>query len=232
MFSFPLCGKTNWPEGLPEVWRRVLPPADRKKMESLGRKLGASNAVFPPEHEWFSAFESCSPSALKVLLLGQDPYHGHGQAHGLAFSVRHGTQEPPSLRNILKEKLDDVGGGGPGFGQPGVLSGWAEQGVLLLNRVLTVPPGEAGGHGGWGWEELSEAVVQWASIQNRPLVVVLWGKWAQSLSGHFDLPAHLVLCAPHPSPLSAHRGFWGSKPFSQTNKWLHEHGLEPVDWDR
>jgi uracil-DNA glycosylase len=131
-------------------------------MAELGRRLSQATDILPPQSDWFAAFIAWSPDDVKVLLLGQDPYHGAGQAHGLAFSVRSGMPDPPSLRNILKELQCEVGGAAPGWGQPGVLSGWASQGVLLLNRVLTVTAGEAGSHQHWGWEALTEAVVAWA----------------------------------------------------------------------
>lgn len=232
MLSWKLCEQTGWPQDLPLSWRQVLPPANGNEMAALGQRLASATTVLPPRSQWFAAFEACAPDAVKVLLLGQDPYHGAGQAHGLAFSVLHGVSEPPSLRNIMRELRTDVGGEVPGFGQPGVLSGWAAQGVLLLNRVLTVSEGEAGAHRGWGWEALTEAVVTWAGEREQPLVVILWGKWAQSLSPAFAGTAHLVLTASHPSPLSAHRGFFGSRPFSQANDFLQANGQSPVDWSR
>lgn len=201
-------------------------------MAELGRRLALATSVMPPREDWFASFEACSPDEVKVLIVGQDPYHGPGQAHGLAFSVRRGVKEPPSLRNVLKELHADVGGVAPGFGQPGVLSGWAAQGVLLLNRVLTVAEGQAGSHQDWGWEGLTEAVMDWAAKREVPLVVVLWGNWAQSLAVGFAGTAHLVLKAPHPSPLSAHRGFFGSRPFSQANDFLQATGQAPIDWNR
>lgn len=217
---------------LPLAWRRALPTGQGRGMAALGERLAGAPSVLPPREDWFAAFDTCSPDEVKVLIMGQDPYHGPCQAHGLAFSVRSGVKEPPSLRNILKELRTDVGGGTPGFGQAGVLSGWAEQGVLLLNRVLTVEDGQAGAHEGWGWEGLTECVVEWAANRERPMVVMLWGKWAQSLAAGFVGTSHLVLTAAHPSPLSAHRGFFGSKPFSQANAFFRTTGQKPVDWNR
>lgn len=232
MTSWKVCESSGWPEQMPAVWRQALPPGPPEGMARLGARLSAAPEVFPPQNEWFAAFQSCGPQDVRVLLLGQDPYHGFGQAHGLAFSVRHAVPLPPSLRNILRELNDDVGPGAPGLGASGVLSGWADQGVLLLNRVLTVTAGEAGSHRNWGWEALTDAVVSWAAGLERPLVVILWGRWAKSISSAFSAPHHLVLTAPHPSPLSAYRGFFGSRPFSQANEFLLASGLEPVDWHR
>jgi uracil-DNA glycosylase len=232
MLPWKLCEQTGWPLDLPVLWRQVLPNGQERGMAELGRRLSQATDILPPQSDWFAAFKACSPGGVKVLLLGQDPYHGAGQAHGLAFSVRSGMPEPPSLRNILKELQSDVGGAAPGWGQPGVLSGWASQGVLLLNRVLTVTAGEAGSHQHWGWEALTEAVVAWAASRQVPLVVILWGKWAQSQAEAFEGTAHLVLQSPHPSPLSAYRGFFGSKPFSQANEFLQATGQEPLDWNR
>lgn len=228
------CGKSGWPMELPENWRAVLPPAPEGFVEHLNTclaKVGEAE-VWPRRKNWFAAFERTPPEAVKVLIFGQDPYHGPNQAHGLSFSVPRDVRIPPSLRNIFAELRDDIGGNLPGFGREGLLDGWAEQGVLLLNRVLTVTEGEAGSHQGFGWEPLTEAVVKWASSSSRPLVVILWGKWAESLAGAFSQSMHKVLISAHPSPLSAHRGFKGSQPFSRTNAWLEAHGADPVDWNR
>ena len=164
---------------------------------------------------------------MKVLLLGQDPYHNVGQAHGLCFSVKKGVQVPPSLVNIYQELHDDLGCRIP---NNGYLNEWAEQGVLLLNTVLTVRAHKPMSHRGVGWEEFTDAVIRKISEVDRPVVFILWGKPAQAKEKMLTNPKHLILKAPHPSPLSAYRGFFGSKPFSQTNDFLQQNGVEPVDW--
>lgn len=229
-----VCEKSGWPVDLPENWRDVLPPAPAHFAQRLQAGLAnvGEDEVWPRRRNWFAAFEQTPPESVRVLIFGQDPYHGPNQAHGLAFSVPSGVRIPPSLRNIFQELREDVGGGAPGFGRAGVLDGWAEQGVLLLNRVLTVSEGQAGSHGGWGWELLTDAVVEWAADQERPMVAVLWGKWAESLAASFHHPLHQVLVSAHPSPLSAYRGFKGSRPFSRANEWLTLHGGSPIDWSR
>lgn len=171
----------------------------------------SSGPVYPPEEETFSALQLCPPSAVKVVILGQDPYHGPGQAHGLAFSVKRGVAAPPSLRNILKEVSEDVGTKAPSHGS---LEAWAKQGVLLLNTVLTVKKAKAHSHKGKGWERLTGAVVRHVAERRKGVVWMLWGKPAQVLGARVSKSRHKVLQAPHPSPLSAYRGFFGSKPFS------------------
>ncbi len=184
--------------------------------------------VYPPADDIFNAFHFTPLSRVKVLILGQDPYHNVHQAHGLCFSVPPDQQEiPPSLQNIYKELQDDLGCSIPNHGY---LKKWADQGVLLLNTVLTVRAHQAGSHQGKGWEQFTDAVIQAVNALDRPVVYLLWGKPAQSKAGMLTNPKHLVLKAPHPSPLSAYRGFFGCKHFSKTNAFLQEHGVEPIDW--
>lgn len=184
--------------------------------------------VYPPADDIFNAFHFTPLSEVKVLILGQDPYHNVHQAHGLSFSVPLDQQEiPPSLQNIYKELQDDLGCSIPNHGY---LKKWADQGVLLLNTVLTVRAHQAGSHQGKGWEQFTDAVIQAVNAQDRPVVYLLWGKPAQSKAKMLTNPKHLVLKAPHPSPLSAYRGFFGCKHFSKTNEFLQEHGVEPIDW--
>ena len=162
-----------------------------------------------------------------MVILGQDPYHGDGQAHGLCFSVQPQVAIPPSLENIYKELQDDLGCYIP---NNGYLEKWAKQGVLLLNTVLTVRAHQANSHRGIGWEQFTDAAIKILNQQDRPIVFILWGRPAQQKKAMLNNPHHLILEAPHPSPLSAYRGFFGSKPFSQTNKFLEEHGVAPIDW--
>lgn len=183
--------------------------------------------VFPPADDIFNAFHLTPLSRVKVVILGQDPYHNVGQAHGLCFSVKPEVDIPPSLVNIYKELQDDLGCYIP---NNGYLVKWAEQGVLLLNTVLTVRAHQANSHRGKGWEEFTDAAIRALNRQDRPIVFILWGRPAQTKKRMLSNPNHLILEAPHPSPLSAYNGFFGSKPFSQTNRFLKEHGEAPVDW--
>ena len=184
--------------------------------------------IYPPAADVFNAFKATEFGAVKVVILGQDPYHGAGQAHGLAFSVRPGIQIPPSLQNIYKELAADI----EGFVIPqhGCLQPWAEQGVLLLNTVLTVRAGQAHSHATFGWERFTDCVIRQLAQEREGLVFILWGSHAQKKGAFIDRNRHLVLSAPHPSPLSAHRGFFGSKPFSQTNVYLKTQGQSAIDW--
>ena len=184
--------------------------------------------IFPSENNVFNAFENVDISEVKVVILGQDPYHGEGQAHGLAFSVLPNIKVPPSLANIYKElctDIDDFVTPNHGFLQP-----WAKQGVLLLNTVLTVQQANAHSHAKLGWETFTDAVITELNEQNDHCVFILWGAHAQKKGRNINNGKHLVLAGPHPSPLSAYRGFFGSKPFSQTNTWLASKGLSPIDW--
>ena len=183
--------------------------------------------VFPPSDDIFNAFHLTPLSKVKVVIIGQDPYHNVGQAHGLCFSVKPDVDVPPSLVNIYKELHDDLGCYIP---NNGYLVKWAEQGVLMLNTVLTVRAHMANSHKGKGWEEFTDAAIRALNKQERPIVFILWGRPAQQKERMLDNPKHLILKAPHPSPLSAYHGFFGSKPFSRTNQFLEEHGLEPIDW--
>lgn len=183
--------------------------------------------VFPPADDIFNAFHLTPLSQVKVVILGQDPYHNVGQAHGLCFSVKPDVDIPPSLVNIYRELQDDLGCYIPNHGY---LVKWAKQGVLLLNTVLTVRAHQANSHKGKGWEEFTDAAIQALNRQDRPIVFILWGRPAQTKKRMLNNLHHLILEAPHPSPLSAYNGFFGSKPFSQTNRFLQEHGVEPIDW--
>lgn len=186
-----------------------------------------STRVFPEADDIFNAFNLTPLSQVKVVILGQDPYHGEGQAHGLCFSVKPGVEPPPSLVNIYKELEDDLGCSIP---NNGFLEKWAKQGVLLLNTVLTVRAHQAFSHRGIGWEEFTDAAIRVLNEQDRPIVFLLWGKPAQMKKSMLNNPNHLILEAPHPSPLSAYRGFFGCKHFSQANEFLTAHGESPIDW--
>lgn len=183
--------------------------------------------VFPPPKLIFNAFDHCPYDAVKVVILGQDPYHGPGQAHGLSFSVPEGVRIPPSLSNIYKEIQNDIGTKPP---RSGNLERWADQGVLLLNATLTVEAGNAGSHQGLGWEQFTDKVIEKLASEKEHVVFMLWGRYAQDKGKHIDYTKHLVLQAAHPSPLSAHSGFFGCKHFSKANRYLTKHGLEPIVW--
>lgn len=187
----------------------------------------AAGTCYPPASEIFAAFDRCPFPEVKVVLLGQDPYHGAGQAEGLCFSVRDGVPLPPSLQNIFKELHDDLGVPVPTSGS---LRRWADQGVLLLNATLTVRAGAAGSHQGRGWETFTDAAIRALSSQREHLVFLLWGAYAGRKAALIDRSRHCILTAPHPSPLSAYRGFFGSHPFSQANAYLATHGLQPISW--
>ncbi|MBR6229316.1 MAG: uracil-DNA glycosylase [Eubacterium sp.] len=184
-------------------------------------------AVYPPQEEMFTALNLTPPDRVKVVILGQDPYHEPGQAHGLCFSVKPGVTIPPSLVNIYQELHDDLGCTIPNHGY---LTKWAEQGVLLLNTVLTVRAHQAMSHRGKGWEHFTDAIIDAVNREDRPIVFILWGKPAGEKAARLDNPKHLILKSPHPSPLSAYRGFFGSKPFSKTNDFLQKNGVTPIDW--
>ncbi len=198
-----------------------------KKLYDFVLKEYNQTRVYPPADDVFRAFECTPLSKVKVLILGQDPYHEEGQAHGLAFSVKHGVDIPPSLVNIYKELSSDLKVPIP---TTGTLTGWAKQGVLLLNTVLTVRAHQANSHRGMGWEEFTDSVIRILNGQNRPIVYMLWGAPAGKKAEMLDNPAHLILKAPHPSPLSAYRGFFGCKHFSRCNSFLETNGETPIDW--
>lgn len=183
--------------------------------------------VFPPADDIFNAFHLTPFQDVKVVIIGQDPYHNDGQAHGLCFSVKPEVELPPSLVNIYQELHDDLDCYIP---NNGCLVKWAKQGVLMLNTVLTVRAHMANSHHGKGWEEFTDAAIRALNEQDRPIVFILWGRPAQMKKNMLNNPKHLILEAPHPSPLSAYRGFFGSRPFSKTNAFLSENGLEPIDW--
>jgi len=187
----------------------------------------ATEQVFPPKEELFSAFHYTPLSRVKVVIIGQDPYHNIGQAHGCCFSVKPGIEIPPSLLNIYKELETDCGCYIP---DNGYLVSWAKQGVLLLNTVLTVKAHQANSHQGWGWEQFTDAAIRAVNEQEQPVVYLLWGRPAQQKKSMITNPKHLVLEAPHPSPLSAYRGFFGCKHFSKVNDYLIVNGLEPINW--
>lgn len=183
--------------------------------------------VFPPATEVFAALHLTAHREVRAVILGQDPYHGPGQAHGLCFSVRRGVAVPPSLRNIHRELHDDLGCPAPGHGN---LEHWAGQGVLLLNTTLTVRAGEAGSHHGKGWEEFTDRVITVVNDKPDPVVFLLWGAPARRKKSLIDTARHVVIESAHPSPLSAHNGFLGSRPFSRANEALRRNGREPIDW--
>ena len=183
--------------------------------------------VFPPADDIFNAFHYTPLSQVKVVIIGQDPYHNIGQAHGLCFSVKPDVEIPPSLVNIYQELQADLGCRIP---NNGYLVKWAKQGVLMLNTVLTVRAHQANSHRGKGWEEFTDAAIRALNKQDRPIVFILWGRPAQMKRSMLDNPKHLILEAPHPSPLSAYRGFFGSRPFSQTNNYLIQNRIIPIDW--
>lgn len=215
-----------------EDWRAAMAPELKKPYyKELSRFVNMeyrTHTVYPPKPDIYNAFKSTPLSEVKVLLLGQDPYHNEHQAHGMSFSVLPDQREiPPSLQNIYQELHDDLGCYIP---NNGYLNKWAEQGVLLLNTVLTVRAHQANSHRGKGWENFTDAVIKVLNEQDRPIVFLLWGRPAQQKQAMLSNPKHLVLTAPHPSPLSAYRGFFGCKHFSKTNDFLVKNGVEPIDW--
>lgn len=189
--------------------------------------VGTEYTIYPPSEDVFNALNLTPLKDVKAVILGQDPYHDENQAHGLCFSVRPGIKTPPSLVNIYKELQDDLGLKIP---NNGYLVKWAEQGVLMLNAVLTVRAHQANSHKGKGWEKFTDAIIQAVNKQDRPIVFILWGKNARDKKKMLTNPKHLILESAHPSPLSAYNGFFGSKPFSKTNDFLKANGVEPIDW--
>ncbi|MCP3168791.1 uracil-DNA glycosylase [Myxococcus qinghaiensis] len=216
---------------LPEDWKQALKASlDSPSFQELERFVAKERkeaTVFPSEEDLFSAFRLTPYADVRVLLLGQDPYHGPGQAHGLAFSVKPGVPSPPSLVNIFKELEADVKVPRP---KDGSLMAWAEQGVLLLNAVLTVQQAKPNSHAGHGWEDFTDAVIRAVSEKTEPVVFLLWGKYAQKKKKLIDAKRHVVIEGTHPSPLSASSGFFGSKPFSAVNQALESKGRPPIDW--
>lgn len=201
-------------------------PYYRKLYETV-KKEYETRQVFPSPDDIFNAFALTPLANVKAVILGQDPYHNFDQAHGLCFSVKPGVDIPPSLVNIYQELKDDLGYEIPNHGH---LNKWAEQGVLMLNTVLTVRAHAANSHHSIGWEEFTDAVIEILNQRDYPIVFILWGKPAQSKKKMLSNPKHFILEAPHPSPFSADRGFFGSRPFSKTNAFLTEHGIDPIDW--
>lgn len=213
-------------------WKALLADQfDLAYMQALWQFLQAEKQqgkqVYPAGADIFNAFNSTPFDQVKVVILGQDPYHGPGQAHGLCFSVRPGVALPPSLQNIYKEVHADLG---LPVARHGCLDKWAQQGVLLLNSVLTVAAGQAASHQGKGWEVFTDRVISVLNEHGQNLVFLLWGSYAQRKGAMIDRDRHLVLQSPHPSPLSAHRGFFGNQHFSRTNTWLQQHNKSPIDW--
>ena len=212
-------------------WLTVLKPEFGKPYyAALYKKINEeyrTRKIFPPADEMFNAFHFTPFHEVKVVILGQDPYHNDGQAHGLCFSVKKGVEAPPSLVNIYQELHDDCGCYIP---NNGYLEKWARQGVLLLNTVLTVRAHQANSHRGIGWEQFTDAAIEALNREDRPIVFMLWGKPAQNKKVMLTNPKHLVLEAPHPSPLSAYRGFFGCRHFSKANEYLQANGLAPIDW--
>lgn len=213
-------------------WQPWLQPEfDQPYMQSLKQFLQAEKAaqkvIYPHSSNWFHALEATPLEQVKVVIIGQDPYHQPNQAHGLCFSVKPGVRIPPSLVNIYKELQSDLGIAPVGHGY---LEHWAQQGVLLLNAVLTVGQSNANAHQGKGWEQFTDRIIALVNEQCEHVVFMLWGSYAQKKGAAIDQNRHLVLKAPHPSPLSAHRGFFGCRHFSQANAWLEQQGREPIDW--
>ncbi|EOT24222.1 uracil-DNA glycosylase [Eubacterium sp. 14-2] len=213
----------DWVEAIGEEFKKPY----YAKLYKFVREEYNTRVIYPPADDIFNALHLTPLSRIKVLILGQDPYHNEGQAHGLCFSVKPGVEAPPSLGNIYKELHEDLGCRIP---NNGYLVKWAEQGVLMLNTVLTVRAHQANSHQGQGWEQFTDAIIHAVNAQDRPIVSMLWGRPAQNKGSILTNPKHLILKAPHPSPLSAYRGFFGCKHFSQANEFLQANGAEPIDW--
>ncbi|MBT2293507.1 uracil-DNA glycosylase [Paenibacillus albidus] len=213
----------DWDEVLEEETNK---PYFQELRYALAREY-KEHTVYPPKDLLFSALKLTPYQQTRVVILGQDPYHGAGQAHGLSFSVKPGVRIPPSLRNIYAELKEDTGAAIPNHGS---LLHWAEQGVLMLNAVLTVREGQPNSHKGLGWERFTDAIMEKLNERTVPLVFILWGSHAQQKGAFIDKSRHLVIQSPHPSPFSAHRGFLGSRPFSRVNQYLESHHLEGIDW--
>ena len=213
------------------TWNEILAEEMKKnyyqELQAFVQKRREEVRVFPEEKNVFNALKLTPFESVKVVILGQDPYHGFGQAHGLSFSVQKGIPLPPSLKNIYKELQEDIGGDLPTEGD---LTHWAKQGVLLLNTVLTVEEGNANSHKGMGWERLTNRLIESLNELKHPVIFILWGKPAQDKEKLITNPNHVILKAPHPSPLSAYRGFFGSKPFSRVNDILMQQGQIPIRW--
>lgn len=213
----------SWHKALAEQWEMPY----FKTLTDFVRAQYATTTVYPPASKIFAAFDACPFDKVKVVILGQDPYHGPGQANGLCFSVNPGIPYPPSLINIFKEVSSDTGAAAPSDGD---LSRWARQGVFMLNSVLTVEQGRAASHASRGWETLTDAAIAALSANREHLVFLLWGSYAINKGKLIDRSKHLVLTSVHPSPLSAHRGFFGNRHFSRANEYLQAHGITPIQW--
>lgn len=213
----------SWHKALAEQWEMPY----FKTLTDFVRAQYATTTVYPPASKIFAAFDACPFDKVKVVILGQDPYHGPGQANGLCFSVNPGVPYPPSLINIFKEVSSDTGAAAPSDGD---LSRWARQGVFMLNSVLTVEQGRAASHASRGWETLTDAAIGALSANREHLVFLLWGSYAINKGKLIDRSKHLVLTSVHPSPLSAHRGFFGNRHFSRANEYLQAHGITPIQW--
>lgn len=220
--------ESSWKEALSAEFEK---PYMQELRGFLVKQKRSGKTVFPPGDEIFAALDHTPLPEVKVVIIGQDPYHGPNQAHGLCFSVRSGVSLPPSLVNIFQEIRDEYGADSGAFdGRRGCLEPWARQGVLLLNAVLTVERGRAGSHQGRGWETFTDRIVSVLNGEREHLVFLLWGSYAQRKGAHVSRERHCVLAAPHPSPLSAHRGFFGCNHFKDANAYLEQHGKSPIDW--
>ncbi|MFD0588002.1 uracil-DNA glycosylase [Paenibacillus sp. GCM10027627] len=215
--------ENDWRDKLRDEFEQ---PYMQQLMKFLNEKY-EHEAVYPPKELLFHALHLTAYEDAKVVILGQDPYHGEGQAHGLSFSVQKGVKLPPSLRNIYKELEEDAGVSSP---EHGFLESWASQGVLLLNAVLTVEKGKPASHQKLGWERFTDKIIELLNERETPIVFILWGNYAQEKAGRIDRNKHLVIASAHPSPFAARKGFFGSKPFSKSNEFLMQQGLSPIQW--
>mgnify|MGYP002594733098 CR=1 FL=1 len=212
-------------------WKELFEQEEKKEyyqklMQFLDEEY-AHKTIYPPREDLFTCFEACSYQDVKVVMLGQDPYHRPQQAHGLCFSVRKEVKLPPSLKNMYKELKSDLDIDAPSHGY---LMDWAEQGVFMMNAVMSVEKGKAGSHRKKGWEQFSDRVIEVLNAQSQGIVFILWGNWAIQKTKLITNPQHRIITSPHPSPLSAYQGFFGSRPFSKTNEYLKEMGRTPIDW--
>ena len=215
--------KNTWDEKLEEEMKKEY---FLSMLDKIDKEYQTKN-IYPPRNKIFNALKTTPFGEIKVVILGQDPYHGKGQAHGLCFSVNKGVAIPPSLKNIYKEQHDDLGIVQPNHGY---LQSWAEQGVLMLNTVLTVEEGKPNSHANYGWQKFTDEIIKIVNTQSSPVVFLLWGRNAISKSKFIDKNKHLVLTSVHPSPLSAYAGFFGCKHFSKCNEFLKNHGIKPINW--
>ncbi|MBH5316863.1 uracil-DNA glycosylase [Paenibacillus sp. GSMTC-2017] len=215
--------QNDWREKLEE---ELAQPYIQELFEQIEQRYTTS-VVYPERHDVFNALNITSFENTKVVILGQDPYHGAGQGHGLSFSVQKGIKQPPSLKNIFKELVDDIDCALPVHGS---LESWAGQGVLLLNTVLTVEEGKPNSHQGLGWERFTDRIIELLNEHENPIVFILWGKHAQTKASFISSNKHKIITSPHPSPFAARKGFFGSKPFSQANDFLISNGLTPINW--